>query len=487
MTRHRFDPRSWPMALRVPLLAAAFMVAVAVVISNVVLQRLAADQRTALHELTESYLDGLSTALLPSVIRRDIWETFDVLDRSRARYSAVKARDVVVTLADGSVLAASDPHVHSTGSKLPAGLFARFRGNDGLAIDEASGLAWVRRALSQENIDLGNIIAEIDIRELLAVRHNVLITLIAVNALLTLLFGTIGYVVVRRMLRPISVLTEHVDRIRDGTMQPIPERHLADQKGTEFGRLFASFNSMARALREREALEARLAKGEKIALLGRLASGMAHEVNNPLGGMLNLVDTLRTHGQDRMVRERCVELLKGGLTGISNVVRATLATYKASATPGRLARRDIDDLQFLLRHELIRRGLRLVWNNGIDQPVELDGSAVRQVVLNLLLNACAAAPRGGTIELDAQVAGDYLLVTIVDEGPGLPPDIASLLRDPDHAPPVPADEVGLGVWTVCHLVSRHGGSIAISDNAGAGTKLTIAFPLGLEGALDAVA
>ena len=75
----------------------------------------------------------------------------------------------------------------------------------------------------------------------------------------------------------------------------------------------------------------------------------------------------------------------------------------------------------------------------------------------------------------------------MDEGPGLPPDIAGLLRDPDHAPPVPADEVGLGVWTVCHLVSRHGGSIAISDNAGAGTRLTIAFPIGFEGALDAVA
>src|SRR5512144_1443060 len=107
--------------------------------------------------LSMSWPSPISTALLPSVIRRDIWETFDVLDRSRARYSAVKARDVVVTLADGSVLAASDPHIHPTGSKLPARLIARFRGSDSLAIDEASGLAWVRRALSQENIDLGNI------------------------------------------------------------------------------------------------------------------------------------------------------------------------------------------------------------------------------------------------------------------------------------------------------------------------------------------
>jgi signal transduction histidine kinase len=486
MTRHRFDPRSWPLAVRVPLLVAAFMVAVAVVISNVVLQRLASDQRAALHELTESYLDGLSTALLPSVIRRDIWETFDVIDRSRARYSAVKARDVVVTLADGSVLAASNPHMHPTGSKLPAALAVAFDGNQGLAIDEASGLAWIRRALSQEKIDLGSIVAEIDIRELLAVRHNVLITLVVVNALLTLLFGTIGYVVVRRMLRPIRILTEHVERIRDGTVQPIAEQHLKDQ-GTEFGRLLASFNSMARALREREAMEARLAKGERIALLGRLASGMAHEVNNTLGGMLNLVDTLRDHGHDRLVRQRSLELLKRGLTGISNVVRATLATYKASATPGRLMGRDLDDLQFLLQHETTRHSVRLAWRNALDHEIAVDASAVRQVVLNLLLNACAAAPQGSVLEFDAAIDRGRLLITIADDGPGLPPDVAVLLRNPDGAPPVPGDDVGLGVWTVCHLVSRHGGSITVSDNRGTGTKLTIAFPIGFEGGLDAVA
>jgi signal transduction histidine kinase len=288
------------------------------------------------------------------------------------------------------------------------------------------------------------------------------------------------------MLRPISVLTEHVDRVRDGTVQPIPERHIKDQ-GTEFGRLFASFNSMARALREREALEARLAKGEKIALLGRLASGMAHEVNNPLGGMLNLVDTLRSHGHDRLVRQRSLDLLERGLAGIGNVVRATLATYKASAAPGRLEGRDLDDLQFLLQHEVTRRNLHLVWRNTIDHAVEVDGSAVRQVVLNLLLNACAAAPQESAIEFDARIERGWLLVTIADEGTGLPADVAGLLRDPERAPPVPGDDVGLGVWTVCHLVSRHGGSIAVTDNGRGGTRLVISFPIGVEGVLDAVA
>jgi len=286
------------------------------------------------------------------------------------------------------------------------------------------------------------------------------------------------------MLRPISLLTAHVDRIRDGTVQPIPEGHLK-HGGTEFGRLFSSFNSMACALRERERLAARLAEGEKAALLGRLASGMAHEVNNPLGGMLNVVDTMRKHGDDRAIRQRSLDLLERGLTGIGNVVRATLATYKGSAVPNRLRGRDLDDLQFLLQHEIRRRHLHLVWRNLVPESVAVDGAAVRQVALNLLLNACAASPDGGIIEFDARFDGQCLAITIGDHGPGLPEGIAALLREPAQAPRVPDDDIGLGVWTVCHLVSHHGGAIEVGTAGGA--TIAVTFPIRLEARLDAVA
>ena len=79
MKLRRLDPRSWPLRVKVPLLVAALMVVVGTVASQIVLLRLAATQETYLRQLSSAYLDGLSTALVPHVARRDAWETFDVL------------------------------------------------------------------------------------------------------------------------------------------------------------------------------------------------------------------------------------------------------------------------------------------------------------------------------------------------------------------------------------------------------------------------
>lgn len=480
-------PRSWPLTLKVPLLVAFLMVSVAVLVSHVILQRLAEDQETNLHQLTESYLDGLSTALLPNVLRRDIWETFDILDRAKQRYNGLQDRFTVVVLGDDTVLAASDPALFSVGQPLPKVLADRFVSGQTLVLDEARGAAWIRRDLEQEGIDLGGIVAEIDIGDLLRVRQEVLLTLIFANAVLTLVLAALGYGLVRRMVRPLSLLTEHVDRVRDGAVVEIPDRHLRDHQGNEFGRLFASFNAMASALQERETLRSRLAEEERAALLGKLASGMAHEVNNPLGGMLNLVDTLRKHGHDHQVRMRSLDLLERGLTGIRNVVRATLTTYRSDDRASNLSPRDLDDLKFLLQHEIHRREITLAWNDRIEAALDIDGAAVRQIALNLLLNACAASPKGSRVELSAGEQDGRLQLTVRDQGPGLPGNVLDIYRQPALSRRPPPAGIGLGVWTICLLVSRLNGHIVVDTAGGLGSTITVILPVRREEGLHAVA
>jgi two-component system, OmpR family, sensor kinase len=473
--RLSFRPSTWPLQLKVPMLVAGLMIAVSIVLSHMVLRRLAQDQETHLHQLTGSYLDGLSTAVLPYVIRRDVWETFDILDRARDRYTGVKARYAVVALKDGSVLAASDPKQFPVGRPLPRQLAGHMGSTQELVLDEKQGLAWVSRVVRQENIDLGSIIAEIDISDLLRVRREVLLALILANGAVTLLFAAVGYALARRMVRPISLLTSYVDRVRDGAVLPIPHQHVADQ-ATEFGRLFASFNDMAAALREREALTLRLAEEEKVAMLGKLASGMAHEVNNPLGGMLNLVDTLRKHGHDQQVRLRSLDLLERGLIGIRNVVRATLTTYKQDAPSSKLLRSELDDLQFLIQHEMSRHRASLRWTNVLPEQINVDGAAVRQIALNLLLNACAASPADGVVEVEACSDEESLMLIIRDQGPGLPANAIDYYGRSSFAEQPPPN-VGLGIWTVCLLVSRLGGRIEVVSNRQDGTIIRVVLPL----------
>jgi signal transduction histidine kinase len=460
----------WPLAVKVPLLVAGLMIAVAFVISQIVLSRLARDQETNLGLLTNAYLDGLSAAVLPAVIRTDPWEAFDALDRARGRYSGVEAMYAIVELPDGRVLAASDPVRFPVKKVVPEALRQKFAKDDGLAIDNAAGRAWLTRTLRTEGFTIGRILAEIDIADLLHVRRQVLLTLLLVNSGLALVFALTGYFAVKHMLQPLSVLTRHVDRIRDGRMEPIPQRY-SRNVASEFGRLFDRFNAMARALGERETLASRLAEQEKYAMLGRLASGMAHEVNNPLGGMLNAIDTIQAHGDDPAVLLTSLEFLKRGLAGIRNVVRAALVTYKGGSGAAVLTAADLDDLPFLVQHETGVRRLRLEWRNRIEGPLAIDGPTVRQIVLNLLLNACAASPIGGLVTVEAAPTDEKLRIAISDEGPGLPEELAALVERADAAAPS-RDSKGLGLWTTGHLVHRLGGRIAV-ERPGSGTRITV--------------
>ena len=111
---------NWPLAWKVPLLAAGLLIGVAFVISQTVLNRLESDQENNLRHLTSAYLDGLSTAVLRSAIHADVWETFDALDRARDRYAGLKVRFAIVALPNGKVLAASDPLKFPVQSAVPA-------------------------------------------------------------------------------------------------------------------------------------------------------------------------------------------------------------------------------------------------------------------------------------------------------------------------------------------------------------------------------
>ena len=318
-------------------------------------------------------------------------------------------------------------------SVVPADLRSKFSKDDGLVINDEAGRAWLTRGLRAEGFSVGRILAEIDIAGLLHVRSQVVLTLILVNGGLALVFSAIGYFAVKHMLQPLGVLARYVERpARDASSRSLSD--IAGRVASEFGELFDRFNAMARAVNDRETLASHLAEQDKYAMLGRLASGMAHEVNNPLGGMMNAIDTIQSHSDDPEVLSKSLEFLKRGLAGIRNVVRAALVTYKGGSDTSRLTPTDLDDLPFLVQHETGVRRVRLDWRNQVGEALAIDGPAVRQITLNLLLNACAASPFGGEVTVEAACSGGALRIAVTDEGPGLPEDMAVFLNSSRRSP-----------------------------------------------------
>ncbi|MFC0805212.1 sensor histidine kinase [Ensifer sp. P24N7] len=471
--------RRIPLTFRVPALVAVLMLFISAIISERVLSRLYETQKQHMAAVVGTYLDGLSTALIPPVLRGDIWETFDILDRTPSTYGALSPLETIVTGRDGRVLASSHPKSVAPLAELPAEYADRATPSEGMQIDWDKRTGFGRRDLLYQGSSVGAIHASFDISHLIAERREVLNTLLATNAALAIAFATVGYLLARRMVQPVKTLADHMRSGASATPRPIALEEFPRREG-EFAELFHGFNALVEAERERSALTLKLAEEEKLASLGRLASSMAHEINNPLGGLFNCIDTLKRHGADETVRETSLSLLERGLTGIRDVVRAALATYRADRTGRPLTLQDLDDVRLLVGPEIARRQQSLTWDRCPETPslAKLSGVAVRQALLNLVLNASAAAGDGGKVSVQSRCDFEScaLVLAVGDSGPGLSSHAIEMLVAPD---PGPASRLGngLGLWMVRKMVDEAGGWIRVGKSEGAGALVELHLPL----------
>ena len=468
----RLNPTTWSLSFKVPLLVAVLMFAVSAVVSNRVLSRLEDSQEQNLQQLASAFLDGLSASLIPSVSRADVWEVFDTLDRSRERYKGLNVRWTIVTNVEGRILAASDPAKYPSDTIAEKTTLTHFSDGKEVTLDAGNATAFLMRSLSYQDREIGRIYAEADIGSLLQERRDVFRTLLLTNLMLTLLLAAVGYLAVRRMIRPLRIMSLHLHQASQGKIELIPEG-VVTRQSSEFRRLFSRYNVLSQAVNEREFLAVQLAEEEKVASLGRLASGMAHEINNPLGGMFNALDALKNHGTREQVRVTSIRLLEQGLTGIRDLVRSTLASYRADQRPRDLTMADLDDLRLLVKPEAKRMGLKLEWKNEIAEAVHVPAVPVRDAVLNLLLNACASSTENGSVKFHAQVESGALIVDVTDQGGGLPAHIREYLER-DGAGSVPLDKrSGLGLWIVKRLCDEMNGKLIVVKSSASGTTIRL--------------
>jgi len=444
------SPRALPLALRIPLLAVGLMVMVGLVASHQVLAALGATQTDRLREIAGLHLGALATALGPAVLRRDVWEVYDTLDRATTAQVGQRMLLTVVTDDRGRVIAASDPRRVPVDTVLPADLEAA-QNLDALDLTGAAPLR-VGAPLIYQGRAVGRIVAELDVSDLIAERAQALRLLIWGNTVATLLIAGAGGWAMRRMLRPLATLS----RAMRGQV-PVSPADLP-REASELGRLLRLYNRMLDALAAKAEAERRLAERERFVSLGRLSSSLAHEINNPLGGLLNATDTIRAYPDRPDVVRDAADLLDRGLRHLRDVARATLEQNRFDREGQPLAAADFEDLKLLFAPEAARLGQRLDWQTPAEGAdlAWVPAAPVRQIVLNLCLNAAAAAGQGGAVGLEVVAAPEALTLSLRDDGPGMSAEaLHRLLGD---APVAPGGGVGLRL--VRDLVRSLGGQIA---------------------------
>ncbi len=460
--------RRLPLVARAPLLSAAATALVGLVASLLVLSAQAQLQEDRLRELVRLHVEGLSVALAPAVLRRDVWEAFDTLERATAAGGGRLALTVAAD-ASGRVLAASDPRRAPVDAPLDT-VAAGAQPIDRLAIPPSVTRLRVLAPLVHQGRQVGSILTELDVGDLVAERRLAALWLTAGNGLATLALSLASWLLMRRALRPLATLAT---RMHAGeTPAPIPDREIP-RGDTEVARLFRTYNAMAGAVEARADAERRLAERERFVSLGRLASSLAHEINNPLGGLLNAADTLRRYADRPDVVRTSTALIERGLRRLREVAQATLEHHRLDDVAAALTPDDLDDLRLLISPEVARLGQRLEWAVEADHPslARWPAARLRQIALNLLLNASAAAGRGGRVALDLAAAGGALRLAVRDDGPGL--DAAALARLTGAGPTAPGG--GLGLRVVRDLVRALGGRIE-HVRTGSETAIAVILP-----------
>jgi len=237
----------------------------------------------------------------------------------------------------------------------------------------------------------------------------------------------------------------------------------------------ATAADLRRALAEKEAMEQELIQAERLAAVGLLSAGLAHEIRNPLASIKGATEILADDSTTPETRQRLLSILRRETDRLNDV----LTRFLAFARPAR-GERSVFDLTEEVRQvaELLGRqegtAATLVVRASAPVPVRGDRDQIRQAVWNLVLNASQFAGSSGRVTVTVERHGDRAVVQVADDGPGFPPASLAQLGTPFHS--TRQGGSGLGLAVAVRVANDHGGRLTASNRPSGGAEVTLELP-----------
>ncbi|HSN03664.1 MAG TPA: PAS domain S-box protein [Nitrospira sp.] len=240
---------------------------------------------------------------------------------------------------------------------------------------------------------------------------------------------------------------------------------------------------IARDMTDTKKLEQQIRNSEKLASVGKLAAGVAHEINNPLGGILNCLYNLGKGTISPARREEYLASMEDGLRRVQKIVRQLLDFSQQHQPEFALADINavIERVLVLTNHLFVPNRIALETKLGKTLPsLMIDRHMIEQVLMNLILNAVQAMKDGGVLSIRTWVEEGICMVEVRDTGAGIPASVLPKIFDPFFTTKGQGEGTGLGLSVSLGIVERHGGRILVESEVGKGTVFTLCLPVSRE-------
>ncbi len=258
---------------------------------------------------------------------------------------------------------------------------------------------------------------------------------------------------------------------------------LYDEKGNELATvgLFVDLKERLQTERDLSAARQHLLQSEKLAAMGRLTSQIAHELNNPLFGIMNTLELMKTEISPQNKRRKLLDMSLSEIERLADMLKKMLSFSK----PDQEKRQKIDinviiDELMLLYEKRFRENSIKVEMDLVENPEDIFASRdqLRQVFINIFSNAMYAMPDGGNLEISTKIVSGKLYITIRDTGTGIKPAHIKKIFDSFFTTKTESVQgVGLGLSVCYGFIKEHGGDIVVESKEGQWTKFTITLPI----------